>query len=597
MKIINGYKSYSLREIYGRILKYAWRSKWILLLSIVLTFAVLYLSNLLPMITGALIDDYIKNLVGHSVAERIQGLNQTIILYGIIFLIVVIMRYILNYIFTWAAMILERDIRLDALKKLNDLPVSYYDSEPDGKIVTRINNDVGGLRSLYQVFLSVVQSLINIVMVYGFLFVLDRNLALYSLGIFPFVILWITFFRKKIFKFNTAIRELSSKINAKINELVTGVPVIQVFSQEEEMMADYNDLVRKMNDQQNKLNVTSTLFGWELLLVIRRIATAGIIAYFGFRYFSYPELITVGLVFTFLQLIDRLVEPINAIFNNLNALEDSKVAANRIFAYMDEENDSNLYGGKECLSLNGDINFNNITFAYIPGINVLKNVNLNVKEGQSVGIVGHTGSGKSSLMNLLCRFYDYQEGEIMIGKDKIDEFQKRSFRQHVGIILQTPILFSGTIKSNVTMEDDSVPDERIIEVLKAIGADYIIKKYPEGLNAPINFKGDNLSVGEKQLISFARILIKDPKILILDEATANIDTETEIKIKEAMHVITAKRTTFIIAHRLSTIKACDKIIVLDKGSLIGEGSHASLYQTCAPYRDMYDAQYENQLEE
>jgi ATP-binding cassette subfamily B protein len=422
---------------------------------------------------------------------------------------------------------------------------------------------------------------------------LDKRLAIYTALVSPFILLWIRYFRKIIFRLNNSIRELNSKINAKINELVTGVSVIQIFNKEETMLGEYNDLVLTTNKKQFTLNITNAVFGWELLVFIKRIGVAFIILYFGLNFMSPETVLTSGLIYAFIAYIDRIIEPINQIFNNINSLEDSKVAANRILTFLDEEEDFTSKQNLVPESLKSDVVFKNLTFSYIEGIQVLKNINLTVKNGEQIGIVGHTGSGKSSLMNLLCLFYNYKDGEILINNENISNYNKHEFRKKIGIVLQTPQLFKGTIKDNITMNDDSYSDEFLYSILEKIGALDIVDKYERRIYTEMSFKGDNLSVGEKQLISFARILLKNPDILILDEATANIDTETELKIKAAMNVISKNRTTFIIAHRLSTIKNCDRIIVLDKGKIVGVGKHEDLYINCNEYRKIHDSQYNN----
>ena len=286
-----------------------------------------------------------------------------------------------------------------------------------------------------------------------------------------------------------------------------------------------------------------------------------------------------------------MINPINAIFNNLNELEDSMVGATRVYMFIDEANDTRIHTGLEAPNdIKGVVDFKNITFAYVEGKNVLNDVSLHVDAGKTIGIVGHTGSGKSSLMNLLLAYNDNQEGSLMVDGVDIKEYNKASYRKNLGIVLQTPALFAGTIKSNITMERE-YSDEDVIRVLKSVGAGYMLEKTEFGINMPISFRGENLSLGEKQLISFARVLLRNPKILVLDEATANIDSDTENKIKHAMDVVSKGRTTFIIAHRLSTIKNADEIIVLDKGKIVGKGTHDTLYSECLEYKDMYDSQF------
>ena len=303
-------------------------------------------------------------------------------------------------------------------------------------------------------------------------------------------------------------------------------------------------------------------------------------------------IITVGLVSAFIENLDKMINPINVIFQNLNELEDSMVGASRVFLFIDEANDSMVLEGLPApQDIEGTVEFKNIRFAYVDEKYVLDDVSLFVDAGKTIGIVGHTGSGKSSMMNLLLRYNDYTQGELLVDGEDIRKYNKQSYRQNLGIVLQTPALFAGTLRTNLTMERDIYSDDELIYVLNAVGAGYMLTKTEYGLDMPISYRGENLSLGEKQLISFARILLRNPKILVLDEATANIDSETENKIKDAMDIVSKGRTTFIIAHRLSTIKNADEIIVLDKGKIVGKGSHDFLYNECIQYRDMYDSQF------
>ena len=268
------------------------------------------------------------------------------------------------------------------------------------------------------------------------------------------------------------------------------------------------------------------------------------------------------------------------------------VGATRCYLFIDEVNDTMTEEGELSPKLLGDVEFNNVSFEYVPGTPILKNFTYSAKRGMTVGIVGATGAGKSTLMNLLLRYNDYQSGSIKIDGYEIKNYNKKSYRENMGIVLQTPSLFAGTIKSNVTLERD-YSDSDVRNALIQVGAEDLLLKNNNDINAPVTFKGENLSLGEKQLICFARIILRNPAILVLDEATANIDSETEEKIQNAMHVISEKRTTFIIAHRLSTIKDADEIIVMSHGDIVGVGKHNELYKTCDTYKDMYDSQFKN----
>ena len=517
---------YGKHKLFRRTIPYLRQNIIKISICIIFAIAISVLTAYMPTITKQILDDYIKP------SKTIEDINK-IGVYKLLFtylgytVIVVILRYSLNFLLNLTGMNIERSIREDAIRKIDYLPVDYFALEPDGKIVAKITSDSSGVRTFFTVTFNICQAIAN---------------------------------------------------------------------QEEYMLNDYKDLVNRYNSMQTKANSINAYLGIELLEVIKRLLIACILLFFGFRYFENEAYVTVGIITLFNEYLDKMVGPINTIFNNLNELEDSVVAANRVYMFLDEENDVRIFDGaaldKEII---GNIEFNNVHFSYVESKEVLHGINLSIKAGESIGIVGHTGSGKSSLMNLLLQFNDYQSGEILVDGVDISTYNKASYRKQCGIVLQTPALFAGTLKDNVTLERN-YSDEEVIKVLNEVGASYIIDKDPKGIYQQISFRGENLSLGEKQLISFARILLRNPKILVLDEATANIDTETELKIKNAMDVVSKGRTTFIIAHRLSTIKNCDRIIVLDHGLIKGDDNHDNLYKNCSIYKDMYDSQYKTILE-
>lgn len=562
------------------------KEKWLILLSLILSIGVAILTTIAPLLTKRIIDEFIPD-------NQLEKTFQFLIIYFVLIIIVVTMRYFGQYFQTLTGMHIEKNLREEAIRKVDYLPVDYFSLEPDGKIVAKITSDSNGVRTFYMTMFSIVNSLLNIAIVYVGLIILEPLLGLIILAVVPIILIWITVYRKKVHKYYLDLRETGSRITGKLNELISGALIIQDFNQEENMLGEYKDLVNRYNYNDKKANTINIYFGWELLVVVRRLAETGILFFLGFQATEIGGIVvTAGLITTFIDYITRMINPINAIFNNLNELEDSLVAANRVFLFMDEENDTRVLDGDPApAEIQGSVEFKHIKFAYIEDNYVLKDLSLKVEAGKKIGIVGHTGSGKSSLMNLLLGYNDYQDGNLLVDGVDIKTYNKASYRKHLGIVLQTPALFAGTIRSNVTMERD-YPDEEIIKVIEEVGAGYMLTKNELGLDTPISFKGDNLSLGEKQLLSFARILLRKPKILVLDEATANIDSETEIRIKHAMDVVAKGRTTFIIAHRLSTIKDADEIVVLDHGQIVGQGSHTHLYQTCPIYQDMYDSQFE-----
>ena len=572
-------------DLLKRTIPYIKKELGFFILTIIVCLITAGLSAFTPFITKHIIDVLLPS-------NDYYGIINALVLYGIVIVLLAIARYIFQYINTLTGMHIEKRIREEAINKINYLPVDYFSLEPDGKIVSKITSDSGGVRVFYTTMFSIFNAIINILIVYIGVIILEPMLGLLILIILPIILIWITLYRKKVHTFYLDLRETGSRITGKLNELITGALIIQDFNQEDEMLDEYRTLCKRYVKNDRKANSVNIYFGWELLSFIKRGAEIALLMYLGFTSINVAgAVISIGLVSAFVENLDKMINPINAIFQNLNELEDSLVGSTRVFGFIEEADDTRTHDGNEApLAINGEVDFENITFAYVEGKNVLHNLSLHVDAGKTIGIVGHTGSGKSSLMNLLLGYNDYQEGSLKVDGVDIKEYNKASYRRNLGIVLQTPALFAGTIKSNVTM-DREYSDEEVIKVLEYVGAGYMLNKTEMGINMPISFRGENLSLGEKQLISFARILLRNPKILVLDEATANIDSDTENKIKHAMDVVAKGRTTFIIAHRLSTIKNADEIIVLDKGIIVGKGTHDELYENCSVYKDMYDSQF------
>lgn len=521
-----------------------------------------------------------------------NNLITLLIIFAVVSIVILISRFIQHVTFTSASMKLTLDMRSSAFNKLNRLPITYFSKEPHGKTVTKVTYDSEGVRGLYQVMFSILSASISLILVYVGLFYLDKKLALLTLIGFPFIYLWLTVYRRTINQYNQNIREMNSRINGKLAEFVNGVGIIQLFNKEEMMSKEYDDmLITNYNTKMKSLTINS-IFGWEMLLLLRRIGTAFILLYFGMQYFSPSVVITATTIYVYIEYLEKLIGPIADIFNNLNSLEDSIVSASRIFELLDEEEDTAL-GQISDVKFEGNIKFDNVSFAYEGGNYVLKNITFEVQKNQFIGLVGHTGSGKSTLMSLLERYYDFNEGTIYIDGVDFMQYTKQEVRQNIGIILQDPSIFEGTIKTNITLGDD-VDDIEVEKILLEIGGKKFVRDYPLGIHTPVTYMGENLSSGEKQLISFARILLKNPSIIILDEATANIDTETEQMIQNALTVLSKNRTTFVVAHRLSTIRNADRIYVLEDGRIVESGNHETLYNNkYGKYRAIYDAQYDN----
>ena len=580
------YELMKKKTLLKRTIPYIKKEKALFILTIVLCLVISGLNAITPFITKSILDELLPN-------GKYDEIVKYLIIYGSLVIFLAFSRYAFQYVNNLCGMRIEKRIREEAIKKINYLPVDYYSLEPDGKIVAKITSDSGGVRIFYTTTFQIINALINILIVYIAVIIMEPMLGLLILIIVPVIVMWITLYRRKVHSYFVDLRETGSRITGKLNELIVGTPIIQDFNQEEAMLDDYNSLTWRYVKNDRKANSLNIYFGWELLSLIKRLAEIGLLLFLGFNSLDLGGVtVTIGLISAFVENLDKMINPINAIFNNLNELEDSIVAATRVYMFIDEENDLRIFDGNEAPVINGDVEFKNVKFSYVKEKQVLNGINLHVEAGKTIGIVGQTGSGKSTLMNLLLEFNDYDSGQILVDGSEINQYNKASYRKNLGIVLQTPALFAGTIKSNITMGRD-YPDDVVLDVIEKVGAKHIIEKNELGIYSPVSFRGENLSLGEKQLIAFARILLRNPKIVILDEATANIDSDTEEKIKNAMSIISKGRTTFIIAHRLSTIKNADMIVVFENGDIVGKGSHDELYRDCKVYKDMYDSQYKN----
>jgi ATP-binding cassette subfamily B protein len=404
----------------------------------------------------------------------------------------------------------------------------------------------------------------------------------------PILVVWIHIYRKFASKYNHIIRSTLSDINGMINESINGMTIIQAFKRQKETKNEFEEMNEKYFTFQNKLLSLNAMTSHNLVFVLRNLAFVTLIWYFGGASLQIGTVISLGVLYAFVDYLNRLFQPITGIVNQLALLEQALVASERVFELLDEEGVD--VSKTDIPRYKGDVKFDHVSFGYKEGEYVLKNISFEAKQGETVALVGHTGSGKSSIMNLLFRFYDSKEGKILIDGQDIQTLSKQQIRKHMGIVLQDPFLFTGTIASNVSLDDSHITREKVLKALKDVGADRFIENLPKQYDEPVIEKGSTLSAGQRQLISFARALAFDPAILILDEATASIDTETEAIIQEALEVLKKGRTTFIIAHRLSTIKSADQILVLDKGEIVECGNHEELMQKGGRYYQMYQLQ-------
>lgn len=517
---------------------------------------------------------------------EIQSIINWLTLYLGIVVVASFFRYGQNFYLKKAAHRIIQRMRVDVFEQLSRVPVRFFDHQPAGKIVARITNDTEAVRELYMTVLATFfSSIIYIFGIYIALFLLDVRLAAITLILLPILFIWFKLYRRFAAGLNRLIRAKNADINASMNENVQGMGIIQAFAQEKNQEEAFNKLNEEHYHYQSKLLHLNSLTSHNLTFVLKNLVFVALIWSISG---GTAGLITLGVLYAFVDYVNRLFEPVNQIINQLANIEQARAAGTRVFELMDEAGTD--VDDKEILRPQGEVTFNNVQFAYNEGDPVIKNLSFHAKQGETVALVGHTGSGKSSIMNLLFRFYDPQAGSIEIDGIDSRSYSPQALRAHMGIVLQEPYLFSGTIASNIAYGRPDATREEIEEAVRFVGGENVFSKFKKGLDEEVTEKGSTLSSGQRQLISFARALIANPAILVLDEATSSIDTETELLIQQGLDTLKQNRTTFVIAHRLSTIRDADQIIVLDKGSILERGTHEELLEAGGTYAHMYRLQ-------
>lgn len=523
---------------------------------------------------------------------------------NILFLIQLLAGYLLinliGSLFRYISLLQLRKMSNRIVKKMRDqlfdhmhqLPVSYFDQIPAGKVVARITNDTEVLRSNFYVIVisNLMSNIIQIIGAFLALFFLNHTLGLAMLILIPILGIWQHVYTKYASRYNIAMREYISQISGQLNEFVQGMAVIQAFQREGQLQKEFNETVEKWFQTGRKYLLLDSSIAWGLGNLLRNSTILILITTLSAFFLDGRLAISAGLLYAFIDYINRLYDPIEGLVQTITNVQQSLAAGKRVFEFADqpiEKQQEAVIAIKE-----GNVSFNQVTFGYDPEQAVLHEIDFQVSAGETVALVGHTGSGKSSILNLLFRFYDPQAGTITIDDQVIEALDRHSVRRSMAIVMQDPYLFTGTIASNIGMNDPSITEEMILSALEKVGAGYLLTRYPKGIHHPVVEKGNEFSSGERQLISFARALVFDPKILILDEATSHVDTETESIIQKAMTVLQKGRTTFMIAHRLSTIKQAEQILVLDQGRIVERGNHASLIQAGGIYQQMYQMQSE-----
>ena len=540
------------------------------------------LSDLSPFILQKMIDGPLTAL---SQGGELGALYPMGVLYLIVLAVGQIFSYIGNRVLIHGGNKVTAQLRDQAFLVMQQLPISYFDDKPAGKIATRIVNDTETLRTqFYNSCMYLVIHLMRFFFIMGVLFTINPMMGLLLCLIFPIFYGIQALYKRMTDKPMKDFFDSRSEINTQVNELLHGASMIQLYGQEERVIEEFDQTTEKMTVANDRLVLADSIASWTLTEFLKYIVIAGILTIAGLSYLGGDLEMTAGFLFINLNYVIQLFDLMANLIRRLPDIRRSLETGERVLTFLDEKVEADAT--EEIQIDRASVEFDHVTFAYEEGKPVLKDISIQAHPGQTVALVGHTGSGKSSIMNLLYRFYDPQEGEIRIDGQNIRHFSRESLRSHMGIVLQDPYLFSGTIASNVAMSQTDIDRDRVLDALKQVGALPMIQRLEKGIDHPVVEKGSAFSSGERQLISFARTLYMNPKILILDEATSHIDTETEEIIQKAMTVLQKGRTTFIIAHRLSTIQDADQILVLSEGRIVERGQHADLIAHGGIYAQM-----------
>ena len=568
------------QNVFWRLLSYV--KPYLFLTIAALSFLLLttVIRSIIPLLASYFIDHYV-----HQVTD---GVLLVLGGYFGLYILQMLFQYIGNFWFAKVSYSIVRDIRQDAFSKMESLGMAYFDQTPSGSIVSRLTNDTESISEMFSGILSSFISAIFVVAVTLYtMFALEWKLTSLIVLFLPIIFILVNMYRKQAAPVVEKTRSLLSQINSKLAESIEGIRIIQAFRQEERLSDEFEAINQEHLAFASRSMALDSLFLRPALSLIKILAYAFLMTYFGLDWSDAP--VSAGLIYAFIQYANRLFDPLLEVTQHFSTLQTSMVSAGRVFTLMDQTIEEPRQESTDVRIIKGDIVFEDVSFSYDGKRKILDHVSFEVKKGQTIAFVGATGSGKSSIINVFMRFYEFQSGRILIDGQDIRQFAPHELRSNIGLVLQEPFLYHGTIASNIQMYQDISQDD-IIEAARFVDAAPFIEKLPNGYQQLVTERGSSFSTGQRQLLAFTRTMASQPKILILDEATANIDSETEQTVQHSLEKMRKGRTTIAIAHRLSTIQDADCIYVLDKGKIIESGSHEELLALKGTYHRMYELQ-------
>ncbi len=570
-----------LRKVFAYALPYKNKVYISILLSIVLA----VLSPLRPYL--------IQYTVNHFIADKDMYwlILITIIQIGML-LVETALRFYFGFITSWLGQTVVKDLRVTVYKKVLSLNLTQFDRTPIGTLTTRTINDIESVNDIFSDgLIPIISDLLSIVSILLFMFGVDWKLSLISLAPFPIIVIATYFFKESVNKSFIKVRNAVAALNAFVQEHITGMSVVQAFAVEDKEFKKFKEI----NKQHRNANIKA-IFAYSVFFPIVEIVLAfsiGLLVWWGGNY-----AFNAGVIIAFIMYLNLLFRPLRVIADKFNVLQMGMVASERVFKVLENPDvTQNVHEGINSGPVKGEVEFNKVWFAYVDEQYVLKNISFKIAPGETLAIVGHTGSGKTSIISLLNRLYSINKGEIKIDHHNINEFNIDFLRNRIAVVLQDVFLFGGSVLDNVTLRNPSIKREQVIEAAKMIGVHHFIMQLPGGYDYNVMERGATLSLGQRQLLSFLRALLYDPSILILDEATSSIDSGSEMLIQKAIDKLIQGRTSIVIAHRLSTIRKADKIIVLDRGEIKEMGTHTQLMRLKGHYYQLHKMQFEMQESE
>ena len=572
----------SKSKTFFRLIRYMFRYKGLSILALLFILLTSIVATAIPLLAQY----YIDNFITKNIAKA--GLYILIIYFGL-FILRVVFTFLGEFYFARVAHSIVRDLRNDSFINLQKLGMSYFDKTPVGSVVSRLTNDTQAVADMFgTIFSSFLNTILMFIVTLSAMIALSWQLTIYMILFIPVMVGSVYMYQKLSSKLVEISRAKISEMNTKLSESIEGMKIIQAFNQEQRLIDEFGEVNNEHLRYYTKSLKVDSLLLRPAMALLKVLAYGVIVMYFGLSFESAE--FTAGIIYAFIQYTNQLFNPLIELMQNFSILQTSIISAGRVFTLIDNDEYEPEQKDRDFVISNGDIEFKNVSFSYDGKRDVLKNISFSVKNGESIAFVGATGSGKSSIMNLFLRFYDFDRGQILIDGVDIKDYSASQLRSSTGLVLQDPFLYHGTVESNIKMYNENLTREDVIEAAKFVDAHNFIDKLEDKYDSIVTERGSTFSCGERQLLTFARTIASKPKILILDEATANIDSETEDIIQNSLKKMREGRTTIAIAHRLSTIQDSNYIYVLDKGEIIESGTHEELLTRKGNYYKMYRLQ-------